>query len=366
MLRTRTRTLALTCALTLWPGASAAQSDEARDQFTDGVARFDRQDYDGALRAFTRAYELSGRASLLLNLGVTQQALGHVPEALANLRAYLAARVDRSPAQRAAAERTVQELERVVGHLRVVTEPDGAAVTIDDRVPVRDVDGDPLVAAGRHVVVASLPGYGTARDHVTTSPGERRTVRLRLGAEGSETPMARLGLEGVPRAATVSVDGEDRMPAGALTLTEGAHEITVRAPGMRPWQGQVSLDGGASRTLRVSLARDARGPSPAWFWLALGTTGALTLGAVAAGVAALDAHSDFAARDANDPGLTTIADRGRALAAAADGLGVAALVAGVASVVLFTQTDLGAHASSAELVVIPVAGGGLAAVSHRF
>lgn len=353
-------------ACALWASPARAQSTEARERFEDGVARFDRHDYAGALGAFQRAYELSGRPTVLLNLGVTHQALGHDAEALANLRAYLAARVERSPAQRAAAERAVQELEQRVGHLRLVTDPDGAAVTLDERPPVRDADGDPIVGPGRHTITATLPGYATAREHVTVAPGERRTVRLRLAPDDARGHMAHLTLERVPRAATITVDGEDRMSSGALTLTEGPHALAIRAPGMQPWQGEVDLTGDAPRTLRVSLASSRGGISPAPFWFALGTTGVMTLGAVAMGVLALDAHADFAARDAQDPTLAAVADRGRTLAVATDALGGAALAAGVTTLLLYFQTDFGPRASSAELVVLPAAGGAVAGVSGRF
>ena len=90
------------------------------------------------------------------------------------------------------------------------------------------------------------------------------------------------------------------------------------------------------------------------------------LGRGALGGRSLDAHAEFAARDAQDPALASVADRGRALAATTDVLGIASLAAGVTTLLLYFQTDFGPRASRAQLVVLPATGGAVAGVSGRF
>lgn len=83
----------LVCALVLTVAGSArAQStadDMARRHFDSGVAYLEESDYDNALSAFKKAYELSPRPEILLNIATVQERRGDTEGALAALREYL-------------------------------------------------------------------------------------------------------------------------------------------------------------------------------------------------------------------------------------------------------------------------------------
>ncbi len=85
---------ALLCVglLSLAAPASAQSSadDLARRHFESGVAYLEESDYENALRAFEKSYELSRRPEILLNIAVVHERLGTLSDAIAALRQYLA------------------------------------------------------------------------------------------------------------------------------------------------------------------------------------------------------------------------------------------------------------------------------------
>jgi tetratricopeptide (TPR) repeat protein len=80
-------------ALLFVPARAAAQgptSDElARRHFDSGAAYLQESDYDNALRAFERAYELSKRPAILINIATVEERRGNLEGAIKALRTYL-------------------------------------------------------------------------------------------------------------------------------------------------------------------------------------------------------------------------------------------------------------------------------------
>jgi tetratricopeptide (TPR) repeat protein len=86
--------IALTCAFWLHAAPALAQStsDElARRHFDSGVAYLEESDYDNALKAFQKSYELSKRPEILLNIATVQERKGDLSAAVTALRSYLEA-----------------------------------------------------------------------------------------------------------------------------------------------------------------------------------------------------------------------------------------------------------------------------------
>ena len=84
--------VALACSVWLCGVTSHAQStsdDLARRHFDSGVAYLEESDYDNALKAFQKAYELSKRPEILLNIATVHERQGALPSAVAALKGYL-------------------------------------------------------------------------------------------------------------------------------------------------------------------------------------------------------------------------------------------------------------------------------------
>jgi len=84
---------AVACAAAVgWPALARADdsADElARRHFDSGAAYLEESDYDNALKAFQKAYELSPRPEILLNIATVQERRGDLAAAITALQQYL-------------------------------------------------------------------------------------------------------------------------------------------------------------------------------------------------------------------------------------------------------------------------------------
>ncbi len=102
----------LVLGLTRAADAQDPSADErARTHFDAGRLHYDEGAYDLALTEFQRAYDLSHRLVLLLNLATVKERLGQHAEAARDLRAYLEAEPESERRERL--ERRIENLERL-------------------------------------------------------------------------------------------------------------------------------------------------------------------------------------------------------------------------------------------------------------
>lgn len=111
--RSLARFLGPLLAVTLAAGTVLAQDspDElARRHFESGVAYLQESDYDNALKAFEKAYELSKRPEILLNIATVHERRSDLKNAVTALKQYL----DVAPQgdQRATVESRIANLEK--------------------------------------------------------------------------------------------------------------------------------------------------------------------------------------------------------------------------------------------------------------
>jgi hypothetical protein len=183
----RLRTLAILAPLALLAPAAAAQSakapsapttpisPEAKRHFEAGVTLL--QDPEGekveeAYREFRTAYDLSGSAKILGNMGFCAMRLERDGEAIDAYSRYLRDVPDIDADERAQIVRDLQTL--TVGVVRLSIEVNKPGVTlIDERVPVRgarvtnaygpvDKKIEIGIRPGHHIITAKLPGHEEA------------------------------------------------------------------------------------------------------------------------------------------------------------------------------------------------------------
>lgn len=94
----------------------AERDAEGRRLFVAGAEAFTGGHYEVALASFQAAYELTGRAALLYNIGLAHDRLRHDEEALDHFRAYID-QVE-NPPHREEVEARIQALEQAIAERR--------------------------------------------------------------------------------------------------------------------------------------------------------------------------------------------------------------------------------------------------------
>jgi tetratricopeptide (TPR) repeat protein len=250
------------------PGTSPAPPQDPREaarvRFAQGLERAGQSDYEGALREFTAAYELSPHFAVLYNIGQSLIALGRPLEAVDTLSKYLRDGQEQVPPdRRLQAETQISLLQSLFAELTITTDRPGALISVDGREVGRTPLYQPLrLAAGTHAVsaVVEAPGGTTTTNRtVTIMPGERQV--LRLGLPAPATIVTRL-TEPPPRPPVPAPD----VVAASAPPRGGAGPRTTEIPG------------GPSSTALVDRPQDAR-PESRWR-----TTTAVVCAVVGAGL----------------------------------------------------------------------------------
>jgi hypothetical protein len=169
--------------------SSHAQSDgeteTARQRFREGVAHYDRQDYEKARLAFLQAYLLKPHPAVLLNLAQSELRAGRHAEAADHFAQYIRGNPTAPAMDHAKAG--FDEARQKVTELNVQVNAPGAAITVDGA----DVGRSPLPNAvyltpGRHSVVARK-GTASADKVLDAVAGRREYITLEM-QEGYAAP----------------------------------------------------------------------------------------------------------------------------------------------------------------------------------
>jgi hypothetical protein len=178
-------------------GAHAANPDEAAQQaFRAGVDAARQERWTDALAAFERAYELSPRPVVLINLASIQVRTGHLMRAAANYRRLLAdpPSADTAAFRRAATD-VLPSLEARIPQIRLrstgLSQTD--IIQIDGQAVGREAlaIGQPL-DPGEHTLIVEREGIERARVLFTIAERDVRDIRLPLPAL-SAAPASTIG-----------------------------------------------------------------------------------------------------------------------------------------------------------------------------
>ena len=189
----RTRWLALVLGLALGPavlphatsfaqgsgGAPDAVTEMARKRFQEGVALFDKGDYQRARAAFLQAWALKKHPAVLLNLAQSELRGGDSVAAARHFALYLRDYPSTPDRERTEARKGLDEARRRTGLIEVLSDLAGADVLIDGedvgRTPLPDVVD---VSPGGHDVELRLAGRDPLRGHVEVTAAQRVTITL--------------------------------------------------------------------------------------------------------------------------------------------------------------------------------------------
>ncbi|MEM1418632.1 MAG: PEGA domain-containing protein, partial [Myxococcota bacterium] len=159
-----------------------------------------------------------------------------------------------------------------LGYLRVVTNPPGARIYIDDREQgsLGETPFQNVLSTGEHTVWIERPGYETVERTVEVELGETHVEELTL----ERTMFGKIRVVANVPGAVVLVDGEEvgEVPYEG-EVDAGERRVTVRAPGMKDWREDVEVPRGQLVPLRIELERRPS-RSAGWATLTLGLASA--------------------------------------------------------------------------------------------
>ena len=191
-MRLGTAIVAAALLLCAWPGKASAQEStpsttRARELFVRGTELFVEEDYQGALEAFSRSYQMNAVNSVLYNMAMCHMALYHYVESIRTFRRYLLDGGDRVPPERRGEiERHIADMESRLGELRLVGVPEGAEVYLDGE-PLESVHwAGGRLPTGRHTVRVVATGFHEQTRQVEVASGAATILQIELEPEEQE------------------------------------------------------------------------------------------------------------------------------------------------------------------------------------
>jgi hypothetical protein len=161
---------------------AGGSDDQAQQFFREGVEAAHQNRWTDARTAFERAYRLSSRPVVLINLAGAQARTGRLKEAASNYRRILDADPPTESAIfRKAAVDILPSLESRIPRIRLHSAGLDAAdvVEIDDEeLPAEHIDEPHLVDPGPHTVVVKRSGVERARVAFSLAEGESHDISL--------------------------------------------------------------------------------------------------------------------------------------------------------------------------------------------
>lgn len=155
-----------------------ATTKAARARFQEGVALYDKGQYEASRAAFVQAYALRRHPAVLLNLAQSSLRSGRPLEASKYFQQYLRESSTATPAQRADAEKGIAEARTKLGRLEI-SAPTGAEIAVDGVVVGSAPLSEPVdVEPGTRTVRARLTDGTTESKSVAARANERTPVQL--------------------------------------------------------------------------------------------------------------------------------------------------------------------------------------------
>jgi hypothetical protein len=302
----RSRSIRTFAMLVVLAAASPARADEdpakveqARQLFAEGTERVKAAEWSKALSSFERSAALKPHAITTYNIGACHRAIGR----------YTLARVTFAEALRRhgstnelpdglklAAEGFVDEIDRLVSHVRVKIAPADARISIDGAPLGKDPSAaermlagirppgpgeaapsgsfDLVVDPGAHVIVLSRKGFRDVVLNKTFAPSSKTALDLEL----DKLPGV-MHIASTQPGAVVAISGIDvGVTPVDVTRPAGSYRVLVRKEGYVAYSSQVTLKPGEDVALRAQLVPESKSVFERW-WFWAGAT-ALVAGAV--------------------------------------------------------------------------------------
>jgi len=219
-----------------------------------------------ALDGYRRAYELSGEAALLYNMGRALEALQDYPSALAQYEEF-GRKATADLKARVHFDELMADARLKVAHVTFTSRVTGARVLFRDKavgvIPASGRLDLPLNAGPGHVEI-DADGYGPFVRNVQLPAGGV------LSVEADLLPTDRAGVLAVattPAGADIAVDGKE-VGASPIesSVTAGMHTIAIRRSGFVSVESSIVVAAHERKTVAFKLEATPLLVSRWWFW----------------------------------------------------------------------------------------------------
>jgi hypothetical protein len=269
--------------------AAALAPSDAKSEAEEAQQLFDKNDMQGALQEYERAYKLSHDRRLLVRIAACYKNLGLFTRALEAARQYLDTAT--SEMDRARAQEFVEGLAELTSPLWVESNEPGATVYVDaHEVGLTPMNKPVLVDVGVQQIRLTKAGFSPATTTVRAAGfGREVRVRVELVREKHDGTLSVVAAPGQ----SIWIDGKVvARGRWESVVAAGSHAVRVTSPSMQDYEGQVAVLDGKQTDLRVRLVPEST-PSPAeeksggTSWLLVAGVGlgaaVLTTGAIVGG-----------------------------------------------------------------------------------
>ncbi len=242
--------------------ATSLKGDALLD-YNAGRVLYRDHDYAGAFVKFQHAYELSHEPRLLWNMAACEKNLRRYAHVLRLVERYeREGGAQLSERERTEASELVRTVRLLVSSLQIsVNEPDALIYVDDELVGKSPLPGPVLVDLGERRIKVEKPGFRSEVVPQTVSGASDINMSIVLQPQPHE---ARLVVS-APGAEAITLDGrpvaqsrfDGRIPSGQ-------HTLRITASGVRPYNAELSLRDGETRTLDITLERETRNLTALW------------------------------------------------------------------------------------------------------
>lgn len=334
--------LLATAVIIATPSVATADDgqEEARALFMEGREFYSAGQYMEAAEKFIASYEVSGRSELFFHIGQAYRRAEALAEAEDYLQRYLSELPDAPNADEVV--ESIIDIQQAraarIATVRVVTQPEGADVFVDDEVDPRcqspcNIDLDP----GTYRLRATRRGFLPNSTEVELAPRQRRDARFSLE---EIPPSAELNVRTDINGAVLMANGQRHsLPTTRpIELDAGTHDITIQWSG-GSWEDRITVEAG--QVLHIFLpAGSGGGDFSALRASAIGLGGASIALAVAAALMGNQAQSthEYLQRNQETFGQvdSSLVDSGRRQQSIANTLWISSIITLGAGVGLWT------------------------------
>jgi hypothetical protein len=227
---------------------------DMKNEYEAGKILFEDRDYTTALLKFQDIYSKTKETRLLWNMAACLKNLRHYAKALDVLRQYVEAGDKLTPQELKDARDVMGAIEPFTTSVTFKVSEADAELFLDDE----SIGRSPLTQAlvldigMRHLRVRKA-GFRAVDKEIAIGGTKDATSDVTLEKSGGHLELA------VAQDASVTLDDKPvgQGPLLRLDLSVGGHALVISAPKMHPYQGDVTIEDGQTRTLAIKLEPDA-------------------------------------------------------------------------------------------------------------